>query len=90
MGDIGFDRITGQAAPGDQQFLQVVATTLKATRFWAFTALNGDATITTLTNEDGTSGLGYLSNGTAYQNVLYTGRFVGIKVMSGVVKLELC
>ena len=92
MGDIGLARITGQGnATSKQQFKQVVASGLVGLRFWAFTALNGDATVAVLTNDDaaGTSALGYLANATAYQNVLYTGQFKGIRVTSGIVKIEL-
>lgn len=88
MGDIGFDRITGQANAGPQQFLQVATTAIVTVNFWALTAVGGDAVISQLTNQDGTSGLGYLSNGKAYQNVFYTGRFKAIKLTSGVVKCE--
>jgi len=86
--DIGLDRITGQANPGKQQFLQIVTSTVISVDFWAFSAIAGNVTITQLTNDDGTSALGYLSNATAYQNVLYTGRFKAIKITPGVVKIE--
>jgi hypothetical protein len=83
-------RITGQANSGSQQFLQIVATgTVATVDFWAFTAQGGDAVLSQLTNQDGTSALGYLGAGfTAYQNTLYTGRFKAIKLTSGKVKLE--
>jgi hypothetical protein len=87
--DIGLNRITGQANPGNQQFLQIVTSTVATVDFWAFTALGGNVTITQLTNTDGTSALGYLSNGIAYQNQLYTGRFNAIKITTGIVKIEL-
>jgi hypothetical protein len=86
--DIGLDRITGQANSGNQQFLQIVTSAVISVDFWAFTALGGNATITQLTNTDGTSALGYLSNGIAYQNQLYTGHFKAIKITPGVVKIE--
>ena len=91
MRDIALDRITGQANSGNQQFLQIVATGVAATvDFWAVSAINGDAAISQLTNQDGSSALGYLGAGfTMYQNVLYTGRFKAIKLTSGIVKLEL-
>jgi hypothetical protein len=85
-------RITGQGNPGSkQQFLQVATTAAQSVYFWAFTAINGDAVIASLTNDDGTSALGYFSGGTktAYQNTLYTGRFKAITLTSGIVKLEL-
>ena len=86
--DIGLNRVTGQANPGNQQFLQIVTSSVISVDFWAFTALNGNVTITQLTNQDGTNALGYLSNATAYQNTLYTGRFKAIAITPGVVKIE--
>ena len=85
------DRITGQANPGMQQFLQIVATGVTATvDFWAVSAINGDAVLSQLTNQDGTDALGYLGAGfTMYQNEFYTGRFKAIKLTSGMVKIEL-
>ena len=91
MRDAALDRITGQANPGNQQFLQIVATGVTATvDFWAVTAITGDAVLSQLTNKDGTDALGYLGAGfTMYQDVFYTGRFGSIKLVSGKVKLEL-
>jgi|WetSurMetagenome_2_1015567.scaffolds.fasta_scaffold00103_57 hypothetical protein len=91
MESIGLARITGHANAGNQQFLQVATTEAQSIHFWAFTPLNGDAVIAALTNEDGTSALGYWRGGTktAYQNVLYTGSFKAITLTSGIVKLEL-
>jgi len=91
MRDIGLNRITGQANPGNQQFLQIVATgTVATVDFWAFTTLNDEnAVLSQLTNSDGSDALGYLGDGfTAYKNTLYTGRFKAIKLSSGAVKLE--
>lgn len=91
MKDIGLARITGQANAGKQQFCQIATTDTVSLNFWGFTALSGDAVINTLTNDDGTSALGYILGGTktAYQNTLYTGRFKTIKLTYGIVKLEL-
>jgi hypothetical protein len=92
MNDIGLKRITGQAnSTSKQQFQQVVATTIVGLRFWAFQAVNGDAVITSLTNDDttSTSALGYLANATAYESVLYCGQFKSIKLTSGSVVLYL-
>jgi hypothetical protein len=89
--NIGLARISGQANAGIEQFRQVATTAAQSVHFWAFTALNGDAVLSVLTNEDGSNALGQIVGGTktAYQNTLYTGRFKAITLTSGVVKLEL-
>lgn len=92
MKDIALNRMTGQANPGNQQFLQVVATgTVVTVDFWAFTTIgDANAVLSQLTNEDGSDALGYLGAGfTAYQNAFYTGRFKAVKLTSGLLKLEL-
>ena len=89
MENIGLNRISGHANSGPQQFRQVATTGTQSVHFWAFTAVNGDAVIATLTNDDGTNALSYLGNATAYQNTFYTGSFKVIKLTSGIVKLEL-
>jgi hypothetical protein len=89
MGDPALGRISGHANPKIQQFRQVATTAKQTVNFWAFTAVNGDAVVSELHNVDDTSALAYLGNGTAYQNVLYTGIFESITLTSGVVKLEL-
>ena len=91
MRDIALDRMTGQANPGNQQFLQIVATGTTATvDFWAVSAIGGNAVLSQLTNQDGSDALGYLGAGfTVYENAFYTGRFKAIKTSSGIVKVEL-
>jgi hypothetical protein len=92
MKDVGLARITGQGnSGGKEQFRQVATTAAQSVYFWAFTAVNDDAVIAVLTNDDGTSALGNFVGGTktAYVNVLYTGRFRAIQLTSGIVKLEL-
>ena len=91
MSDISLRRITGQGNAGFQQFLQVATSAVVTVDFWAFTSPTGNATITQLTNQDGSNALGYLSNGVAYQNVFYTGRFKAIKLSASTypVKLEI-
>lgn len=92
MKDLALNRMIGQGNVGKmQQFLQVVATGVTATvDFWAFTAVDGNAVLSQLTNINGDSALGYLGAGaTAYQGELYTGSFKAIKLTSGKVKVEL-
>jgi hypothetical protein len=86
-----FSRLSGHANAGNEQFRQVATTAAQSVHFVAFRALNGDAVIASLTNEDGSSGLGMFVGGTktAYQGELYTGRWRAITLTSGIVKLEL-
>jgi hypothetical protein len=89
MDTTALDRISGHSNSGLQQFRQVATTAKQTVNFWAFTAVNGDAVIAELHDEEDTNALTYLGNGIAYQNVLYTGSFKSITLTSGVVKLEL-
>jgi hypothetical protein len=94
MEKISLARMTGQAnSTSKQQFMQVATTDAVSVRFWAFTALGGNAVLSLLTNDGTTpsSALGYWNGGTktAYQDQLYTGQFAAIKLVSGIVKLEL-
>jgi len=77
-------RISGHANSGMQQFQQIVDTVAVTAKFFGCMAVNADAVLTSITNTDGTSGLGYLGAGaTARRDVYYPGRFSAIRRASG-------
>lgn len=89
MDKIGIKRLTGHAASQMQQYRQITTTTATSVYFYAFMPVNGDVTLTALTNVDGTSATGYNESGNYYENVLYTGQFSGITLLTGEVLLYL-
>lgn len=82
-------RLTGHASRSMQQYKQISTTTAQSVNFYAFVPVNGDATLTSLTNIDGTSATDYNESGTYYDGILYTGQFSGIAVLTGEVLLYL-
>lgn len=83
-------RLTGHASHGMQQYEQITTTTATSVYFYAFMPVNGDVTLTALTNaQDGSSALTYNESGNYMQNVLYPGQFSGITLLTGEVILYL-
>ena len=72
-----------------QQYKQITTTTATSVNFYAFVPVGADATLTSLTNIDGTSAAAYNEDGTYYEGILYTGQFSGIQVLTGEVLLYL-
>ena len=81
--DVHGARMSGHASSEMQKYIQIGTAAVTATHFYAWTPVNGDATVTTLTNSDGTSATGYNLTGTYYEGVLYTGSFNGINLLTG-------
>jgi len=78
-------KISGFANNGMQQFEQVIDGS-STKKHYCFTAIDGDAVITKLTNIDNSDALPYLGEGgIAYQGVNYFGRFKEIEVTGKVV-----
>lgn len=81
--DKELQRITGHANAQMQQFKQIATAAVSNLYFYGFRPVNGDAVVSTLTNIDGTSALGYSDSTTFYQNVYYPGNFKAITLTSG-------
>lgn len=82
--DKRINKITGHANPGSMQQFQQIATALVTKNFYGFMPVNGDVTITTLTDIKGGDRTGDFNSTTAYQNVYYPGSFASIQLSSGV------
>lgn len=89
MENVHLKRISGHASHVMQQYKQISTTTAQSVYFHAFVPVGGDATLTSLTNIDGTSALTYNESGTYYEGILYTGSFSGIELLTGEVIMYL-
>ena len=75
-------RISGHANAKMQQIMQI-GTADTTINFNCFIPVGGDAVLTSLTNVDGTSALGYFDSTNVYNNIQYFGNFSGIHLASG-------